>query len=185
MLNIPNFFSIARILLVPVFIILLINREYGWGLLIFLLAAVSDALDGLFARILHQRTVLGAYLDPAADKLLSASAYVTLAILDLIPSWLAVLVISRDVIISVGFLILFISSYKMEILPTKVSKWTTGFQFCTIPGALLTNIFSGMPNFVLIFLIWGTAIGTIFSGLQYIGKGIRTFNQIPPLNRER
>ncbi len=180
MLNIPNLFSIARILLVPVFIILLINHENGWALVTFFLAALSDALDGLFARLLHQRTVLGAYLDPAADKLLSASAYVTLAILDLIPSWLAVLVISRDVIISVGILILFVSSCKVEIRPTTVSKWTTALQFSTIPGALLASIFPGMPNLLLGFLVWATAFSTILSGLQYVGKGIRMFNQVSP-----
>ncbi|MCX5908886.1 MAG: CDP-alcohol phosphatidyltransferase family protein [Deltaproteobacteria bacterium] len=180
MLNIPNFFSIARILLVPLFIILLINQAYPWALLTFLVAAVSDAMDGLLARLLHQRTVLGAYLDPAADKLLSASAYITLAILNILPSWLTVLVISRDVIISAGVLILFLSSHRLEIEPSKISKVTTAFQFCTVLMALLANTFLSVPGWLLLFLIWGTAITTVLSGLKYIGKGIKIFNQLGP-----
>lgn len=107
MLNLPNLLSIARIISIPLLIILLIDQLYCWALVVFIGAAVSDAVDGLLARLLHQRTVLGSYLDPAADKLLSASSFITLAILNILPGWLAVIVISRDVIICLGILILF------------------------------------------------------------------------------
>ena len=106
MLNLPNFISVARIILVPLFIILSINQEFGWAFFIFVVAAISDAVDGLLARLLQQRTVLGSYLDPAADKLLTTSAYVILAVLNIIPGWLAVIVVSRDVIIILGIMIL-------------------------------------------------------------------------------
>ena len=114
MLNLPNLLSIARIISIPLLIILLIDQLYCWALVVFIGAAVSDAVDGLLARLLHQRTVLGSYLDPAADKLLSASSFITLAILNILPGWLAVIVISRDVIICLGILILFFTSLKTD-----------------------------------------------------------------------
>ncbi|MDP3038265.1 MAG: CDP-alcohol phosphatidyltransferase family protein, partial [Deltaproteobacteria bacterium] len=122
MLNLPNLLSIARIISIPLLIILLIDQLYCWALVVFIGAAVSDAVDGLLARLLHQRTVLGSYLDPAADKLLSASSFITLAILNILPGWLAVIVISRDVIICLGILILFFTSHSFKIQPSLASK---------------------------------------------------------------
>jgi len=179
MLNLPNLLSITRIILVPLFIILLIDRQFGWALFIFLAAAVSDAVDGLLARLLHQRTVLGSYLDPAADKLLSASSFITLAILNILPGWLAVIVISRDVIISLGIGILFLTSHFFEIKPSLASKLTTVFQLLTIAFALFFSYTSSIP-WVMNFLIWGTALTTAISGLQYIGRGVKLFNHDRP-----
>jgi cardiolipin synthase len=176
MLNLPNLLSIGRILCAPLFIILLLNQLYGWALLTFVVAALTDAADGLLARLLKQRTVLGTYLDPAADKLLNASSYITLAILNLLPSWLAVIVVSRDVIICLGLMILFWTSHPLEIRPSIASKLTTGFQFCTIVFALWAAYGAPAPNLLMFFLKWGTAIGTVVSGLQYIGRGIKIFN---------
>ena len=176
MLNFPNLLSVARILSIPLFIILLINQLYGWALLVFVAAAVTDAIDGLLARLLHQRTTLGAYLDPAADKLLSVSSFVALAILNILPDWLAVIVISRDVIISLGIIIIFLTSHPLSIKPSLVSKLATTFQFCSIIFSLFFKYSSPLP-YLLEFLIWGTATTTIISGLQYIGKGIKIFNE--------
>jgi cardiolipin synthase len=176
MMNLPNFLSVARILFVPLFIILLIDQLFGWALFVFLAAAVTDAVDGLLARLLHQRTILGSYLDPAADKLLTASSFITLAILNILPGWLAVVVISRDVIISLGIMILHWTSYALEIRPSLISKITTVLQFCTVIVALLSTSPSSVA-FLIDFLIWATAIATVVSGLQYIGKGIKIFNQ--------
>jgi len=179
MFNLPNLLSVTRIILVPLFIISLINQTFGWALLIFIIAALSDAVDGLLARLLQQRTILGAYLDPMADKLLSASSFLTLAILNLLPAWLAVIVISRDVIICLGLMILFLTSHSLEIRPSLASKLTTIFQFGTIISTLISEYFSFRP-FPIDFLIWGTAVATIISGLQYIGRGIKIFNQVRP-----
>src|SRR3990170_3134044 len=117
MLNFPNLLTFARIISIPLFIILLIDQFYYWALVVFIAAAVSDAVDGLLARLLHQRTELGSYLDPAADKLLSVSSFITLAILNILPGWLAVIVISRDLIISLGILIFFFTSRSLKITP--------------------------------------------------------------------
>jgi cardiolipin synthase (CMP-forming) len=176
MLNLPNLLSIGRMLCAPLVIILLLNQIYGWALFTFVLAALTDAADGLLARLLKQRTVLGTYLDPAADKLLNASSYITLAVLNLLPSWLAVIVVSRDVIISLGLMILFWTSHPLEIRPSIVSKATTAFQLCTIVFALWSVHVGPAPNLIL-FLIWGTAFGTVVSGLQYIWRGVKIFNQ--------
>jgi cardiolipin synthase len=179
MINLPNLLSIARILSVPLFIILLLHHLYGWALFTFVAASVTDAVDGLLARVLNQKTVLGSFLDPAADKLLNASSYITLAVLGLLPSWLAVVVVSRDVIICVGLMILCWSSHRLEIRPSIASKLTTAFQFCTIISALLLIYEPSFPFPVIAMdiLIWATAIGTAMSGIQYIFRGVRIFNQ--------
>jgi len=176
MLNLPNFISVARIILVPLFIILSINQDFGWALFIFVVAAISDAVDGLLARLLQQRTVLGSYLDPAADKLLTTSAYVILAILNIIPGWLAVIVVSRDVIIILGIMILFLTSHSLEIRPSIASKLTTILQFATVVSALLSQYTFQVP-WLFDFLIWGTAVATVVSGMQYVGRAIKIFNQ--------
>ena len=96
------------------------------------MAALSDVLDGFLARILHQQTALGAYLDPIADKALLASSFVTLSVLHDIPGWLTVIVISRDVIILLGISVLSIMSISVKIRPTFVSKITTALQLGTV-----------------------------------------------------
>src|SRR4030067_1089355 len=105
-MNLPNALTLIRVFLIPVFVILIINRYFGWAAITFAIAGVTDGIDGLIARLTHQRTELGAYLDPIADKLLLSSAFITLAIVAILPSWLAVIVITRDVIILVGYLLM-------------------------------------------------------------------------------
>ncbi|MGQ9695969.1 MAG: CDP-alcohol phosphatidyltransferase family protein [Thermodesulfobacteriota bacterium] len=179
MYNLPNFLSLARILLIPILIILLINGAFGGALLIFILAALTDAADGMLARLMHQRTIIGSYLDPIADKLLSGSSYICLAILGFIPGWLAVLVISRDVIILGGLLILFITSRIPKIQPTFASKITTFLQLLTIVLVLFAQIASFAPLLLKVF-IWATGAFTIYSGLQYVKKGIEIIGQETP-----
>jgi len=176
MLNLPNLLSLARLLSAPLLIIFLINQFYAWALFLFIAASLSDAVDGLLARLLQQRTLLGAYLDPAADKLLSASAYITLAILNILPAWVAVIVVSRDIIICLGLFIFLFTSHGLEIKPSLASKITTIFQFNTVIFGLYFQIKPPWP-FLLDFLFTGTAFMTVISGFQYILKGIKIFNQ--------
>lgn len=175
MLNFPNLLTIARIISIPLFIILLIDQHYYWALVVFIAAAVSDAVDGLLARLLHQRTELGSYLDPTADKLLSASSFITLAILNILPGWLAVIVISRDMIICLGILIFFFSSHSLKIQPTRAGKLTTFAQLCTVIYALFSKLSPPSPYLMDLF-VGATAFLTIVSGLQYIGRGIKILN---------
>ena len=107
-LNLPNFLTLLRILAIPVFLIFLTDRQFGTALVIFVLAGITDSLDGAIARITNTRTTLGAYMDPLADKMLILSGFVALALMDSVPRWLTVVVISRDVIILLGYLSLFL-----------------------------------------------------------------------------
>lgn len=175
--NLPNIISATRILLVPIFIILLVSRYYGWAFFVFMIAAVSDSLDGIIARALNQKTALGAYLDPAADKLLSASAYLTLAILGILPGWLTVMVIGRDIIICMGLLVLYHASRPIEIRPSKISKINTVLQFATILAVLLILFPLPLPGAVKDLLIWATAFTTAASGLQYALQWLRIMGQ--------
>ncbi len=96
-----------RIFLVPVLVIFLIQGSFLNAFIVFIVAGITDALDGFLARILNQKTVLGAYLDPLADKALLISTFVTLSILGIIPAWLTVIVVSRDFVILLGVSVLF------------------------------------------------------------------------------
>lgn len=170
MVNLPNSLTLLRVLLVPVFVILMIDGKTDAALFVFVIAAITDGLDGFMARVLDQKTTLGAYLDPVADKTLVTTAYVVLTLEDLIPSWLTVIVISRDIIIVVGFMILFlIKGRGIQIGPSMISKVTTLFQLVTV---MLALFFLQSPYIALAFFL--TAILTILSGLDYIFKGFRT-----------
>jgi cardiolipin synthase len=174
-MNLPNILTLTRVLLVPLFVILIINKYFEWALFTFAIAGITDGIDGLIARITHQRTELGAYLDPIADKLLLFSAFITLAIVEIIPSWLVVIVITRDVIILTGFLVMFLTGYHPEIKPSLLSKITTAFQIVTILLVLMIGYFPTFQQLSLI-AIYGTAVMTILSGSHYIYIGTRILN---------
>jgi len=176
-MNIPNILTIIRIILVPVFVILLMQGSFSYALAVFVIASVTDGLDGFLARILRQQTVLGSYLDPLADKALIITAFVALSILDIIPGWLAVIVISRDCIILLGVSVLFLMSVSFEIRPAYVSKATTVLQLFTVFLALMSRCLPGYINHTMIeTCFWITAFFTVVSGLNYISKGIKFIN---------
>ncbi len=172
MISVPNILTVLRILLTPLFVILLLKDMIGYALLIFTLAGISDGLDGFIARYRNQQTTLGAYLDPLADKLLLISAYICLSVMRLIPGWLAVLVISRDVIILIGIAVFFITGVSVQVKPSLVSKITTVSQLTTIFFSLLKPR-QFLHAFSLTWaLSWITAGLTIASGLHYIYLGL-------------
>jgi cardiolipin synthase len=170
-ISIPNILTLLRILLTPLFIILILKRVYAQALLVFALAGISDALDGFIARCFDQRTLLGAYLDPLADKLLLVSSFVCLGVMQVLPAWLAVIVITRDIIIVLGIAILTITEKTYDVQPSMVSKCTTAIQLITIMVILLHQGF-GLLNFALTPLYWLVAGLTIFTGLHYIYLGM-------------
>jgi cardiolipin synthase len=169
-MNLPNALTLIRILLIPLFVILLISKSFHGALITFAIAGITDALDGFLARIWHQRTDLGSYLDPIADKLLLASAFITLAILGIVPYWLTVIVMSRDILIATGFWVLTMTDHKPTIKPRYTSKVTTVFQILTIIWALLCVLHLGFGSLFPI-LIRLTAFFTILSGIHYIYIG--------------
>jgi len=176
-MNIPNLITLLRIVLVPVVVILLIQGFFLKALIVFIVAGLSDALDGFLARVLNQQTELGAYLDPIADKALLASTFITLSVLHIIPGWLTVIVISRDFIILLGISILSIMSVSVEIRPLFVSKITTAVQLTTVLLALLAcSLPEGIPPIWLHALYWVTALLTVVSGLHYMARGLKLIN---------
>ncbi len=173
-MNIPNFITVIRILLVPLLVIFLIEGKNQYALLTFIAAGVSDGLDGFLARILKQKTALGAFVDPIADKLLLTASYITMAILGLLPEWLTVLVVSRDVIILLGIGILMLNSRQVSIRPTIDSKMTTLIQLATICYFLAHEYFVEFVGLELSpVLIYSTAFFTLLSGAHYIIIGFK------------
>jgi len=171
-LNIPNLLTLVRILLTPLLVIFLIDKKYEPAFLIFCTAGVTDGLDGFIARVMKQKTRIGAILDPIADKALLASSYITMAVTGIIPDWLAVIVISRDIIIIFGVMVLLLFHSGVEICPSIISKLTTLFQLITIffvLGGMVLN-FNCAPLVTSLYII--TAILTIASGLHYVYKGV-------------
>ncbi len=175
-MNLPNLLTLIRVLLIPVFVIMIINQSYKYALAVFAAAGITDGIDGLLARVTHQRTELGAYLDPIADKLLLISAYITLAIIQIIPSWLSVIVITRDVIILLGFLLLTLTNHRPKIQPSLLSKANTDFQIATVILALMKDFYPTFGN-LFTFATYSTTILTIFSGAHYIYIGTLYLNQ--------
>ena len=169
-MNIPNLLTILRILLVPVFVIYVIHNNFWMALVIFILAGITDGLDGLIARLLNQKTVIGAYLDPIADKMLLISAYISLTIKDILPGWLTVVIVSRDIIIFSGIAVMSLMGKGPDIRPSVLSKITTVFQILTIIITLYS--LKQYPTLLHGFIITTSAF-TIVSGLQYMYRGIK------------
>ena len=171
-MTVPNLITTMRLILAPIFIIYLINDQLLSALVVFVIAGVSDGLDGLVARIFDQKSKLGAYLDPLADKLLLVAAFVVLSVRGFLPPWLTVLVISRDVMILLGVLVLFLNRLEFKIKPTIVSKITTCLQFVTVIAVLskdyITKDYIPYSQKLYFYLFCLTALFTISSGLHYI-----------------
>ena len=179
MLNLPNFLTILRIIAIPIFLIFLTDGRVGAALVTFVLAGITDAVDGAIARLTNTRTTLGAYMDPLADKLLILSAFVVLALMEVVPRWLTVVVISRDVIILIGYLTLFLLTQQlMEIRPSAISKAATFLHLVTLSAVLLSlwksQAVSAAARSAL-FAITGTV--TAISGFHYIYRGLRWYQQ--------
>lgn len=126
--TIPNLISILRLLLVPIVIWALMDGQVGWALALFVLAGVSDGIDGFIARHFNQRSRLGAYLDPMADKLLLVSVFVVLGFMGELPLWLVIAAVSRDALIVSAVMLSTIMGQPVEVKPLYVSKANTAVQ---------------------------------------------------------
>lgn len=171
-LTIPNLLTMVRIVLTPLLVIFLIQGRYGRALITLLVAGITDVVDGIIARGWQQKSSLGAYLDPVADKLLVSSSFVALSVFHKLPPWLAVVVISRDVVILGGVVVLRLFEVKIPIEPSMLSKRATTLQVITIFLVLLWEFWT-FPALVLTICFWLTAALTILSGLQYLARGLR------------
>jgi len=169
--NLPNLLTTLRLLLLPLFLTLLVYHRPGEALAVLLLAALTDALDGLLARWLDQKTAIGSFLDPLADKLLSVSGFVTLALIGPIPAWFVIIVISRDVLISLGALVLYLHDGRLEIAPSLTGKAAMLGQFATLVLTLLLQLHESVERFWQATLVL-TATLTVVSGLHYLWRGL-------------
>jgi cardiolipin synthase len=160
-------------------VILLIAGSFFKALIVFGIAGATDALDGFMARVLKQQTILGAYLDPIADKALLTSCFITLSILGVVPGWLAVIVVSRDFVILVGISVLFMLSIPFKVRPAFVSKATTAMQLITIFLVLVFQCWPIRDAVLRLQLFYRITAGiTIISGFYYLLKGIKTINSV-------
>lgn len=175
-MGLANWLTTLRILLIPVFVTLLVYRRATAAFVVFCLASLTDLLDGYIARTRGQKTRLGAFLDPVADKLLLTSAFVTLTYLRVIPFWITVVVVSRDLILTVGVLVIHISGGTVHPVPTWLGKASTVLQIATVLAAMLFFYFR-VPVVPKAFA-WAAAVLTVASGLQYLVQGLKQIN--PP-----
>lgn len=172
LMNLPNYITLIRIVLIPFFIDLMIYDYYQWALVVFAVACVTDALDGLIARATNSITELGALLDPIADKLLILSAFVTLVLLKMLPVWLVIIVVSRDVILILGSLVIYFLGHDLKARPSFIGKATTVFQLLVVTLSLLVQAF-GKEMAGIQVLYWATAVLTMVSGIHYVVRGTR------------
>lgn len=180
----PNQLTLLRLLFVPFIVISLLDHSYGWALGLFLLAAASDALDGLLARWLRQKTVLGQYLDPIADKLLLSTLFLVLSLIGKIPWKVTILVFSRDVGILVTSAVLYATGGLRDFRPSIFGKANTAAQVAALFFVLLYEVLPLEPLwYVKQALLWLTLLLTIVSGVHYIflaGQRMRTAAEAAP-----
>lgn len=167
-LTVPNVITFARLCAVPATVWLIIQGRFDGAFLLFVAAGASDAVDGWWARTRGARSALGAVLDPAADKALLVSVYLALAAVGVLPDWLAILVVFRDVVIVGGVGMLILMGTPPAIRPLLVSKVNTAAQIALAAAALSWRGFGlGTPGLVEA-LVWLVAATTLLSGAAYV-----------------
>jgi cardiolipin synthase len=166
--TVPNQITLLRLGFLPFFLILISYEQYKWALLVLLVAGLSDGIDGLLARRLNQRSSLGAYLDPIADKLLLSSSFIILAFKKQIAWWLTIIVFSRDILILVvAVVILLISGYR-PFPPSIYGKMTTGVQIILVFTVVFSAAYPGSHLAPIIrALVYAVTFFSIFSALHY------------------
>jgi cardiolipin synthase (CMP-forming) len=177
LINIPNVLTLARILAVPLFLSLLVEGENDAALTVFIAAGLTDAIDGMIARMWRMKTQLGAHMDPLADKLLVVSSFIALGIMGLVPRPLMIVVIMRDVIILGGFLLTAaLVGKSMEMAPSLWGKATTFTQLLSVTLVLIDLAqWFDVPTTVLQVVFVATGITSFVSGTGYVIRGMRWF----------
>lgn len=172
-----NQLTLLRMLLIPAFVILVIYSELGWALAVFAAAGITDGLDGLIARRSGQKTSLGAWLDPMADKLLLVTTFVILTwpglgLANRLPVWLTVLIISRDVVIVLTVLVVNLAIGHRTFRPSIFGKIATAIYILTAVAAMLFNYLRYHSTIVDVF-VWASLAITLVSSLHYIRHAAR------------
>jgi cardiolipin synthase len=182
--NVPNVLTSARILLAPAFLWLYLAGDEDGALIAFAVAAATDGLDGLAARLLRQQTVLGAFLDAAADKLLVACALIALSVKGQVPWWLTGVVVGRDVLLAAGSLFLSLRHAPVPVRPTRIGKYATALVFLIVVVVLASNYHDTPParsapwvvalGLLAVALVGGSAIqyASSFSASVRLGRRV-------------
>ena len=167
-MSLPNLITLARLLAVPLVVWLILDGAMGAAFAVFVLAGISDGIDGWIAKRWEQRTELGALLDPIADKTLLVALYVTLGIAGHLPNSLVILVVFRDLLIVGGFLLLQMMGQSVRSRPLLVSKLNTGLQSLLV-ATLLAQLGLGLAiDWGVKLLIYAVAATTVLSGAAYL-----------------
>ena len=173
MVTIPNLITIGRLVLVPLIVWLMISGQSVAAFAIFILAGVSDAVDGFLARTLNLRSTLGSYLDPLADKALLVSIYISLAVLQEVPLWVVILVVSRDLFIVGAVVLSWMLDQPVEMHPLPISKVNTVVQIilaAVVLGDLALGVGLDLVRMILVYLV---GILTIGSAAVYLVDWVR------------
>lgn len=182
-INVANVLSTARMALIPFFVIALLDQRTWTALALFAVAGVTDALDGAIARRYSMQTHFGAYLDPLADKILTTTGYLLLALPlgfpNRIPVWLTVLVVGRDVMIAASALIMYLAAGITKFPVTAAGKIHTGVQTATI-GLFLLHNGLGRSSPLLTAATVATLLTTLVTGCHYLYRSARTVSATQP-----
>jgi cardiolipin synthase len=170
--NLPNLLTLTRILLLPFFAVTLIYGSYGYALLVYAAAAVSDILDGFIARTTGQITYFGSILDPVADKFFLITSFILMSVYGLIPKWFTIVVISKDLIVVTGCFILYFVTHTLKIEPSIIGKISSGSQFFLVGLVLVSlNTSTGFSIPDTLYIV--VAIMTAIAGVDYVYKGTK------------
>ncbi len=179
--TVPNQITFLRLGFLPFFLILMSYEKYKWALLVLVIAGFSDGIDGLIARKFNQRSSLGAYLDPIADKLLLSSSFIVLAFKMQIAWWLTILILSRDLLILTVAVVIILAAGYRPFPPSIYGKFTTFFQIILVFAVVLAAAYPQLPLALLKrVLIDVVSALCVFSGLHYsftIARRLNTSSQ--------
>jgi cardiolipin synthase len=185
-LSVPNQLTLIRMLLVPFILISMIYEQHDMALYLVLGAALTDGIDGLVARRFNQKTLLGAYLDPIADKIFLSSAFFVQSLTGRIPWWLTILVLSRDVIIIATVLVTTLATQIRNFPPSTLGKTNTAVQITTVFAVLINNAFpQSWSGPIVQLLFWVAAATTLASAVQYAVDYSRKLQEQPSESNQR
>lgn len=168
MSNLPNFITLGRVILVPIVFWLLLSGEMQLAFFLFVIAGISDGVDGYLAKRFGWTTELGAYLDPLADKLLLVCIFIALGVGAQLPLWLVIAVVSRDLLIVIGVVLSWLLANPVHIHPLVVSKFNTVFQILLAAVVMADEGFHLGLNPLRVALIWVTAALVLASLAAYV-----------------
>lgn len=184
--TIPNGITLLRLVLVPLFALATVERNYFWALVLFVAAGLSDALDGALARWLSARSLLGTYLDPIADKALLVTAYIVLTWpapgVVSIPVWLTVMALSRDVLIVLVALLLYLGAGIRDFRPSLLGKATTVAHILTVGTVVVANL-KPVEEVWLKGLFYAAFLLTLLSGLDYLRRAALQMEKLHDASR--